>query len=443
MKRVLMISCLCLGLSGLNVPVRAEKSFGLANDYLQYGAGARSLAMGGAFTGLADDASAAYWNPAALAFIDEYQLLTMYAPYRMDMHYSFASIAMPFREYGSVSFSDVMLLFQGFQERNDLNQVTGSDKSILKNSASVSYAYPLYNLIGAGVRVRFLQERVFSTSGDALGFDASLYSRPFKGISLGLSVNNINRPKITLVEAPNIYGRHTRFGLAYHARNDTVIVAVDGNKLEEQDAFYTAGVEVNPITLLSLRGGYNQHGQVTAGVGISVWPFKFDYAFSDHEELGQFNKLSVTFRWGNIYEAEIVPEGMNEKTGSIFMKGLFNELHFKTSIPAFNVAQWALVITDENKNTVRTMKGETRPPDIIVWNMQDDAGRPVKRGRYHYRFDIEYYNGKTWTVKDHFALDFNQPRSGKVDVEINGDSRMMPEEKEPEELQGQDHEIAE
>ena len=410
----------------------AEKTFGLPNDYLQYGAGARSLAMGSAFTGLADDGSASFWNPAALAFIDEYQLLTMYAPYRMDTHYNFVSIAIPFGPWGAVSVSDVMLLSGEFQERNDLNQVLGNDKSIMKNAAAVSYAYQFFKYFSAGVRVKFLQERVFSTSGDAFGLDGSLYSRPFYGFSCGLVVNNINRPKITLVEAPDIYGRNTRFGIAYHGKKDVFIVAIDANKLEEQSAFYTMGLEVNPVGLLSVRAGFNQQGALTAGLGINVWPFKVDYAISNHEELGIFNKVSVTFRWGNVYEADVAPLGMNRETGSILIKGLYNEVKFVTSIPHFDVKNWQLVIVDKERNVVREMSGEARPPEKILWDMRDDAGQPVKRGKYWYTFHIEYFNDQEWTKKGTFTLDFNSPdpEHNNVDIQVNGGKEEFKKEKQ-------------
>ena len=54
-----LIPILLLGFSGL----QAAK---YAGEFLYIGAGARSLAMGGAFCAVADDATAGYWNPAGL-----------------------------------------------------------------------------------------------------------------------------------------------------------------------------------------------------------------------------------------------------------------------------------------------------------------------------------------------------------------------------------------
>ncbi len=50
-----------------------------AGDFMMIGAGARSLGMGGAFTALANDGSAIYWNSAGLAQLRESELSVMHA----------------------------------------------------------------------------------------------------------------------------------------------------------------------------------------------------------------------------------------------------------------------------------------------------------------------------------------------------------------------------
>ncbi len=88
------LGAVALVAAGLSV-VRAETVFGDAGDYLRQGAGARPLGMGGAFTAVADDASAEYWNPAGLAFLDEYQLITMYAPYNFGTNLYYLGVGIP------------------------------------------------------------------------------------------------------------------------------------------------------------------------------------------------------------------------------------------------------------------------------------------------------------------------------------------------------------
>ncbi|SVD08055.1 uncharacterized protein METZ01_LOCUS360909, partial [marine metagenome] len=45
----------------------ARAASGYAGEFLAVGAGARGLALGGAYVALVDDATSGYWNPAALA----------------------------------------------------------------------------------------------------------------------------------------------------------------------------------------------------------------------------------------------------------------------------------------------------------------------------------------------------------------------------------------
>ncbi|HQJ96722.1 MAG TPA: hypothetical protein PLN17_06340, partial [Candidatus Cloacimonas sp.] len=49
-----------------------------AGDFMMIGSGVRPLGMGGAFSSLADDGSAIYWNPAGLCFITDSEVSAMH-----------------------------------------------------------------------------------------------------------------------------------------------------------------------------------------------------------------------------------------------------------------------------------------------------------------------------------------------------------------------------
>ena len=52
--------------------------------FLEIGAGARALAMGGAYVSVADDANSMYWNPAGMTRITHPQVQTYYAPWLVE-----------------------------------------------------------------------------------------------------------------------------------------------------------------------------------------------------------------------------------------------------------------------------------------------------------------------------------------------------------------------
>ena len=64
-------------------------------QFLKIGAGARPTAMGDAFTAIADDVNATYFNPAGLAQLKTAELTAMRTQWFQNIDYSFGAFAMP------------------------------------------------------------------------------------------------------------------------------------------------------------------------------------------------------------------------------------------------------------------------------------------------------------------------------------------------------------
>ena len=63
--------------------------------FLDIGVGARGIGMGGAYTALADDSSAVYWNPAGLARMDKKDFSISHAELGLGTREDFLAYAHP------------------------------------------------------------------------------------------------------------------------------------------------------------------------------------------------------------------------------------------------------------------------------------------------------------------------------------------------------------
>ena len=76
LTQITIITCILL----ITIAAYGENYTG---DFLTNGIGARSLGLGGAYVGIADDATATYWNPAGIAGVaNNYQVCMMHAARR-------------------------------------------------------------------------------------------------------------------------------------------------------------------------------------------------------------------------------------------------------------------------------------------------------------------------------------------------------------------------
>ncbi|MCK5738648.1 UPF0164 family protein, partial [bacterium] len=76
-----------------------------AASFLEIGVGARALGMGGAFVGIADDASALYWNPGGLPEIPRPEFIFMHSEWLADMDYDYLGLVLPLGGAGSFGLS--------------------------------------------------------------------------------------------------------------------------------------------------------------------------------------------------------------------------------------------------------------------------------------------------------------------------------------------------
>ncbi|MBD3286709.1 hypothetical protein GF359_08895, partial [candidate division WOR-3 bacterium] len=81
--------------------------------FLMIWPGSRPTALGGAYTAIADDASAAYYNPGGLGFQKDINMSLMHVNWLPGlyegMYYEYLAVSSPFKKIGTFAFNGVYL----------------------------------------------------------------------------------------------------------------------------------------------------------------------------------------------------------------------------------------------------------------------------------------------------------------------------------------------
>ncbi len=146
-----------LSLTGL---VRADGPSEAGVIFLKLPPGARPAGLGEAFIAQADDATATWWNPAGMAFIESQEVALMYVNllpqfHLDDLYYSFVSYVQHIPEWGTVGGNIIFTNYGKIEGKDEYNQDTGTFHSY-DVAFTGAYGSPVNNKLGIGVAAKFI-----------------------------------------------------------------------------------------------------------------------------------------------------------------------------------------------------------------------------------------------------------------------------------------------
>ncbi|PIU19304.1 MAG: hypothetical protein COT18_08215, partial [Elusimicrobia bacterium CG08_land_8_20_14_0_20_59_10] len=272
-------------------------------NFLFLDAGARPVALGGAYTALAQDANALLYNPAGLGEINEQQAVFMHNSYFQDITQEYIAYASPqgwglscnYLDFGSVSRTTIK------NHTGGLGSVGLTDLAL-----SAGYGAPIGVSFVGGAGIKYIRESIAGVSGTGFGLDLGLlyYPRSLEKAVLGLSVQNLG-PSVKFQDKKEAMPLNLRLGAAYNfaVKGQEAVVSADLSKAREDELIISAGVETVISKVVAVRLGYgtrNEAGSgITMGLGYAYHDFDFDYAFVPFGDLGAAHRLSVGYKWGS------------------------------------------------------------------------------------------------------------------------------------------------
>jgi hypothetical protein len=306
--RILMIWGLLIVISAvLGKATIASDNGRAAADFLNIGVGARSAALGGAYSSVADDATAAYWNPGGLTSINNAQVSFSHFAWYQDISVDYLGFAYPVRERLVLAANAEYLNYGTIEGYDADDNPTGELSSTYDLAMGLAVGYRLSENFSVGLGAKYVVVSLADTRVTALAGDFGLrYS--LNSVVFALGASNIGQ-SLKFNRCDNNLPENIRAGIAVRPFGSSFLTS-----LEIENQFYgnlsvKNGFELKYHDRYFLRTGYsyfpNQDGRsfgqsLSFGVGAILGPAQFDYSFSPEEQASSesIHRFSVNFNLG-------------------------------------------------------------------------------------------------------------------------------------------------
>lgn len=161
-------------------------------QFLQIPVGARSEAMGGAVVGLADDASAIFWNPAGIVKVKNVQAHFSYMNWFDLFDFNAASIVYNAGDLGTFGASMVMLTSDEMEITTEEEpNGTGRFFDAGDLALGISYAKYLTDRFNVGITIKYVNQQIWNESASGFAFDiGTQYRLDFQNLTIAMCMTN-------------------------------------------------------------------------------------------------------------------------------------------------------------------------------------------------------------------------------------------------------------
>ena len=266
------------------------------------GCGVRGVALGEAYSGVADEASAIYWNPAGLGLIKSIQILGMHTFGLESINYEFLAYVQPIG-VGTLGIGLNYLSMSPIEKLDEYGEPNGSFKPY-DAAVNLAYGMRIFSIWNAGINVKYIQQEIDGATAHAYAVDLGVLGRVLDDkLGIGLSVQNIGT-EIKFIEAGYPLPLNIRLGVSYQI-TESLLMALEGGFPIDNDPSLHVGCEyvfaVMKKLSIACRLGYktttladlNALSGLSSGIGFDFLGLELDYTWVPYGDLGYTHRISL------------------------------------------------------------------------------------------------------------------------------------------------------
>lgn len=253
-------------LAGLVAVGMASSAYGQAKvgtaglQFLKVGPGARATSMGDAFTAVADDASALWYNPGGMIQLTDPEALFTLIEWPAGVKFVYLGGVIPSPATSGVFGVQMTSLFTDEMTETTPEMPYGTGRSFTASDMALglSYCQRLTDKFSVGGTMKYLNENLADAS--ATGWSADIgtyYATGWRQINIGMVIQNFG-PDMEHESAPFPLPISFKFGASMVAWESSMYkLLLAGEFLHPNDnvEFYHFGAEFTAMNMVSFRFG--------------------------------------------------------------------------------------------------------------------------------------------------------------------------------------------
>lgn len=245
-------------------------SFSFSTEFINIKVGARSNAMGRAFTAVSDDANLVQYNPAGLSFLLRKELMISYVRWFGDIDTQYLSYVHP-KFYKGLNIGLGLQWFDDILDKTDINNVKIGELKVTESLTSLSLSTKLSDKFSVGTNLKYFTSTLGRYSSQSVIVDIGAMF--LSVVDIGVAINSYQLIPLKYRDTEEILPATLSFGIAKFFRK--LCVAADV-RMPLFGASSTPGlhlgVEYFLFRELALQAGYKiGYGEnISAGVRFNL-----------------------------------------------------------------------------------------------------------------------------------------------------------------------------
>lgn len=303
---------------------------------LKFNVGPRAIGMGGAYTSVANDILATYWNPSGTAEIKSNEAFFNHTDMYLDIKHDYAAFATNLSGFGTIgAFVSVLSMGEMMVRTTSQPEGTGEYFDAGALVIGLNYSRFLTENFAIGFNAKYINESIWHMNATGFAIDVgTLYKiQVLNELRIAASISNFGTKmqlsgrdvtktvpsggggkdlvpvnfELDYFDLPLLF----RFGLSsdiLKTEENRLTISFDAVHPNDHSEFINSGIEYSWEEIIFVRAGYNSLFEINSekgltlgfGVNYSLMDFvklKLDYAYQDFGRLTnlQYFSISLTF----------------------------------------------------------------------------------------------------------------------------------------------------